>query len=160
MNANQPKVFDTALRAESLSIAFVAARFNSLIVEKLVEGGLAAIRKNGGILENQSVIWVPGAFEIPIMAKKLALSGRYNAIVTLGCVIKGETDHYDIVAKESCSGINKAALDSGVPITLGILTVNSLSQALERAGSKMGNTGFNATTAAIEMANLFKALEV
>lgn len=154
------KTYEAQLDARNLKMAFVAAKFNSIVVDKLLEGSLAAIRAHGGSVDDQIVVHVPGAFELPYMCQKLAKSKRYDAVVALGTVIKGQTDHYEFVAKEACSGITKSALDSGVPVTLGLLTVENLEQALNRAGGTVGNLGWSATVAAMELANLTRILEL
>lgn len=154
------KTYNAQLDAHGLKMAFVASKFNSIVVDKLVEGARSAIRSHGGDDEAQTLVWVPGAYELPFMVKKLAESGRYDAIVALGTVIRGQTDHYEFVAKEACSGITKSALDSGVPVTLGLLTVENLEQALNRAGGTVGNIGWDAAVAALELANLTRVLEL
>jgi len=159
MQSQNYKLSEGSLSATGIRCAIVASRFNSLIVDKLISGALSAITRNGGHAEQQQVVWVPGAFEIPQMTKKCADSGKYDAIITLGCVLKGETDHNAFVAGEAIGGITNIAISSKTPVTLGILTADSLEQALARAGSKMGNHGWNAAVAAIELANLNKILE-
>jgi len=138
--------------------AIVAARFNQTVVDKLLEGALEGFRKHG-VAENDILVTrVPGSFEIPLVAQKLAKSGKYTAIITLGAVIKGETDHYDHVAGAATNGVLNASLQSGVPVIFGILTCDTLEQAINRAGAKAGNKGFEAALTAIEMANLLTKL--
>jgi len=138
--------------------ALVAARFNQLIVERLVEGARDALRRHGVADEAVDLAWVPGSFEIPLVAQRLAGSGQYAAIICLGTVIKGETDHYDHVAGSATSGVAQAALATGIPVIFGVLTCDTLEQALNRAGAKAGNKGFEAALAAIEMVNLLRQL--
>lgn len=138
--------------------AIVAARFNQTVVDKLLEGALEGFRKHG-VAENDILVTrVPGSFEIPLVAHKLDKSGKYTAIITLGAVIKGETDHYDHVAGAATNGVLNASLQSGVPVIFGILTCDTLEQAINRAGAKAGNKGFEAALTAIEMANLLTKL--
>ncbi|MFN5289879.1 MAG: 6,7-dimethyl-8-ribityllumazine synthase [Planctomycetia bacterium] len=138
--------------------AIVAARFNQTVVDKLLEGALEGFRKHG-VAENDILVTRgPGSFEIPLVAHKLAKSGKYTAIITLGAVIKGETDHYDHVAGAATNGVLNASLQSGVPVIFGILTCDTLEQAINRAGAKAGNKGFEAALTAIEMANLLTKL--
>jgi 6,7-dimethyl-8-ribityllumazine synthase len=138
--------------------ALVAARFNGTIVEDLVGGALDGLRRHGVADEAIDLVRVPGSFEIPLVAQKLAASGRYAAVICLGAVIRGETSHYDHVAGEAAGGVARAALATGVPVIFGILTTNTPEQALERAGGKAGNKGFDAALTAIEMVNLLRAL--
>lgn len=145
--------------AEGQRMAIVASRFNEIITNKLLGGAKDAFVRHGGMEENIDVAWVPGAFEIPLVAKKMAESGKYDAVVCLGAVIRGATAHFDMVANETTKGIAQASLQSGVPVIFGVLTTDSIEQAIERAGSKAGNKGFEAATAAIEMANLLKEIK-
>jgi 6,7-dimethyl-8-ribityllumazine synthase len=138
--------------------ALVAARFNALVVDPLLAGALDALRRHGVADDAVDVVRVPGSFEIPIVAQRLAKSGRYAAVICLGAVIRGDTDHYDHVAGQAVSGVAQAALSTGVPVILGILTCDTLEQALNRAGAKSGNKGFEAAVAAIEMVNLLRQL--
>lgn len=140
--------------AKNHKIAIVASRFNEIITNKLLGGALDAFKRHGGDDDNIDVAWVPGAFEIPLVAKKLAESNKYNAVVCIGAVIRGATPHFDMVANETTKGIAAAGLSTGVPIVFGVLTTDSIEQAIERAGSKAGNKGFEAVTTAIEMVNL------
>ena len=146
------------LQGEGLRIGIVVARFNEFITSRLLDGAKSALDRHGVRDEDITVAWVPGSFEIPLVAKRLAESGRFDAVVCLGAVIKGETDHYDHVAGQAASGAANAALSTGVPVLFGILTTNTMEQAIDRAGGKQGNIGFNAGVAAIEMANLLKEL--
>ena len=138
--------------------AVVAARFNQFIVDNLVSGARDGFRKYNVADEAVDIAWVPGSFEIPLLAKRLAESGNYAAIVCLGAVIRGDTDHYDHVAWGAAQGIAKVGLDSGIPVIFGVLTCNTLQQALDRAGGKAGNKGFDSALAAIEMVNLLGKL--
>jgi 6,7-dimethyl-8-ribityllumazine synthase len=138
--------------------ALVAARFNQLVVDGLVAGAREALSRHGIAEENIDLIRVPGSFEIPLVAQRLAQSGKYAAIICLGAVIRGDTDHYDHVAGSAVSGIARVGLDTGVPVILGVLTCDTLEQALNRAGAKAGNKGFDAALTAIEMVNLLHQL--
>lgn len=150
--------FEGRLSGEGLSIAVVVARFNELVTRALLTGAEDGLARHGVEPEGVDVAWVPGSFEIPVTARKLAESGRYQAVVCLGAVIRGETPHFDHVANQASSGIARVALDTGVPVIFGIITADTLEQALERAGGKMGNKGYDAAVAAIEMANLMRGL--
>ncbi len=151
--------FKGSLQGEGLRIALVVAKFNQFVTQRLEEGARAALAAHGVRDEDVTVTWVPGSFEIPVVAKTLAKSGRYHAVVCLGCVIKGETPHFDYVAGEAAKGVAQAASESGVPVLFGVLTANTMEQAIDRAGGKMGNRGYDAAVAAIEMANLMKVLK-
>lgn len=150
--------FEGALTAQNLRIALVVSRFNDFITEKLLAGALAALKRHGGDPDTHDVVWVPGAFEIPVVCDRLASSGQYDALIALGAVIRGSTAHFDYVAGEAAKGISAVALKYGLPVIFGVLTVDTLEQAIERAGSKMGNKGYEAAVAAIEMANLLRDL--
>ena len=143
------------LVAQGLKFAFVVARFNELIGESLLEGALDTFQRHGGNPDDVVVIRVPGAYEIPLAAKKIAGKGLYDAVICLGAVIRGETPHFDYVAANAASGISTVSLESGIPISFGILTTDTIEQAIERSGTKSGNQGRNATLTAIEMASLF-----
>ncbi len=147
------------LSGSALKICIIATRWNEFIVEKLTQGAVNAARRHGIAEEKIDIIMVPGAFEIPFAARKLAATQKYDAIVTLGCVIRGATPHFDYVAGEAAKGISSAANDSGVPISFGVLTTDSIEQAIERAGTKAGNKGEEAMLVAIEMANLTQAIQ-
>ena len=146
------------LIATDLKIAFVVSRFNEFVSERLLEGALDSLAKHGGIKDKITVLRVPGAFELPLAAKKLAESGKFDAIVCLGTVIRGETSHYDYVCANAASGIASASLETGVPVSFGLLTTETLEQAIERSGSKAGNQGRYATECAIEMVHLIKQI--
>jgi 6,7-dimethyl-8-ribityllumazine synthase len=148
-----------AFHGEGLRIGIVAARFNDFIVARLLSGALEALRAHGVRDDDVTVVRVPGALEIALAAKTLAESGRQDAVVCLGCVIRGETTHYDQVAAEVSRGVALAALDSGRPVTFGVITAEDLEQAIDRAGAKSGHKGWDAAVAAIEMASLMRALQ-
>lgn len=154
-----PRVLEGQLSAEGFKFGIIVSRFNDFISSRLVEGAMDALLRHGATEEQVSVIKVPGAFEIPLTAKKLAESGRYDAVICLGAVIRGSTPHFDYVAAEVSKGIASVALESRIPVTFGVLTTDNLEQAIERAGSKSGNKGYDVAMAAIEMVNLFKELE-
>jgi len=147
------------LSAEGRSFGIVASRFNDFVVKALLEGAIEAIRRHGGDAGAVDVVWVPGSYEIPVVARELALSGRYDAIVCLGAVIRGATAHFDYVAGGVSGGISNVALETGVPIIFGIITTETIEQAIERAGTKMGNKGFEAAVSAMEMADLMSKLQ-
>ena len=151
-------IIEGKLIAEGQKIAIVAGRFKEIITNKLLGGAVDAFKRHGGEEENIDLAWVPGAFEIPLVAKKLAESKKYDAVVCLGAVIRGATPHFDMVANETTKGIAAAGLQTGVPIIFGVLTTDNIEQAVERAGSKAGNKGFEAVTTAIEMVNLMKQI--
>ena len=151
-------IIEGKLIAEGQKIAIVAGRFNEIITNKLLGGAVDAFKRHGGEEENIDLAWVPGAFEIPLVAKKLAESKKYDAVICLGAVIRGDTPHFDMVANETTKGIAAAGLQTGVPIIFGVLTTDNIEQAVERAGSKAGNKGFEAVTTAIEMVNLMKQI--
>jgi 6,7-dimethyl-8-ribityllumazine synthase len=146
------------LEGRGRRFAVVASRFNGIVTEKLVEGALAAFRKLGITDDDIELAWTPGAFELPLAAMRLATSGQFDAVVCLGAVIRGETPHFEFVAGEAARGVQQVALESGVPCTFGVLTTDSLEQALDRAGGKHGNKGWDAATAAVEMASLLDDL--
>ncbi|MGP1446928.1 MAG: 6,7-dimethyl-8-ribityllumazine synthase [Candidatus Limimorpha sp.] len=147
------------LIANGQKMAIVAGRFNEIITNKLLGGAVDAFRRHGGDESNLDVAWVPGAFEMPLIAKRLAESGKYDAVVCLGAVIRGATPHFDMVANETTKGIANVGLQTGVPVIFGVLTTDSIEQAIERAGAKAGNKGFEAVTTAIEMVNLLKSIQ-
>jgi 6,7-dimethyl-8-ribityllumazine synthase len=146
------------LSAEGRSFGIVASRFNDFVVKSLLEGAIDAIRRHGGDAESVDVVWVPGSYEIPVVARELALSGRYDALICLGAVIRGATAHFDYVAGGAAGGISKVALETGLPVIFGVITTESIEQAIERAGTKMGNKGFEAAVSAMEMADLMVKL--
>ena len=147
------------LDGQGLRVAIVVARFNEFITTRLLEGARAALARHGVRDEDITVASVPGSFEIPLVAKKMAGSGRYNVVVCLGAVIRGETDHYERVAAEAAKGVASASFTTGTPVIFGILTTDTVEQAINRAGGKQGNNGYNAGVAAIEMANLVASLD-
>jgi len=152
------KTFEGNLIAQGLKIGIIAARFNEFITSKLVSGAIDALHRHG-VLENDiELAWVPGAFEIPLVAQKMALSKRYDAVICLGAVIRGATPHFDLVSNEVSKGIAQVGLQTGVPVIFGVLSTDSIEQAIERAGTKAGNKGFDAAMTAIETANLIKSL--
>ena len=144
--------------AEGIKVGIVAARFNEFIVSKLIGGACDALVRHGVEDDDIDLAWVPGAFEIPIIAKKMAESGKYDAILCLGAVIKGATSHYDLVCAETSKGIAQVGLTTGVPTLFGIVTTDTIEQAIERAGTKAGNKGYDAACSAIEMINLIKRI--
>ena len=153
------KVLEGKLTAEGLRIGIVAARFNEFITNKLVSGAIDALTRHGASAENMTMAWVPGAFEIPLAAQKMASSGKFDAVICLGAVIRGSTPHFDYVSNEVTKGVAHVGLQTGVPTVFGVLTTDSIEQAIERAGTKAGNKGFDAAMTAIEMANLLKSWE-
>lgn len=146
------------LLAEGQRVGIVAARFNEFITSKLLGGAIDAFVRHGGEENQVDVAWVPGAFEIPLVAKKMAESGKYDAVICIGAVIRGATPHFDMVANEATKGVANVGLQTGVPVIFGVLTTDSIEQAVERAGTKAGNKGFEAMTTAIEMIDLLKKL--
>lgn len=153
-----PKVIEGKLEAKGLRIGLLVSRFNSFIGDRLVEGAVDALLRHGAEKDDIVIVRVPGAFEIPPAAQKMVESGRFDAIVCLGAVIRGATPHFDFVSAEVSKGVASVSMASGVPVAFGVLTTDTLEQAIERAGSKAGNKGFDAAMAAVEMANLYKAL--
>ena len=152
------KVIEGTLNAQGIRFAIVVSRFNDFINAKLLDGALDALSRHGAEDEHTVTIRVPGSFEIPLMAKKLADSGNYDAVICLGAVIRGATPHFEYISAEVTKGIAKVTLDSGIPISFGILTTDNIEQAIERAGTKSGNKGWDAAMAAIEMVNLLKEI--
>jgi 6,7-dimethyl-8-ribityllumazine synthase len=152
------KTIEAKLSAENLKFGIVISRFNEFITGKLLEGALDCLGRHGACDEDIEVVWVPGSFEIPLTAKLLAQSGRFNAVICLGAVIRGATPHFDYVASEVSKGIALVSLESEVPTIFGVLTTDTIEQAIERAGTKAGNKGWDAALTAIEMANLKKML--
>ena len=153
------RTFEGNLSGQGLSLAIVVSRFNRLVTERLLAGAQDAMARHGVDQEKVDVAWVPGSIELPLVARRLAERRRYDAIVCLGAVIRGETPHFDYVASQAAAGLSRVALDSGVPTIFGVITANTLEQALERAGGKAGNKGYDAVVAAIEMATLLEQLE-
>jgi 6,7-dimethyl-8-ribityllumazine synthase len=156
---DQPKEIQGELQARDLRFALVAARFNDFVVERLVRGALDALKRHGVSEQQIVIVRVPGAFDIPVAAHKLALSRRYQALIALGAVIRGDTPHFDFVAGECAAGIARIALESGVPVAFGVLTTDTVEQAMDRAGGKAGNKGADAALVAMEMANLLRRLD-
>ena len=152
------KTIEGKLIASKMKIGVVASRFNEFITGKLLGGAEDAFVRHGGKADDLTVAWVPGAFEIPLVAQKMAQSGQYDAVVCLGAVIRGNTPHFDMVAGESVKGIAHVGMESGIPVIYGVLTTDSIEQAIERAGTKAGNKGFDAMTSAIEMVDLTRQL--
>lgn len=140
--------------------AILVSRWNDLITSRLLEGSIDTIIRHGGTREQIDIVWAPGSYELPLVSQRLAVSGKYAAVISLACVIRGGTPHFDYVAAEVTKGIASVSLETGVPISFGVLTTNSIEQAIERAGTKMGNKGAEAALAAIEMVNLLKSLPV
>ncbi len=153
------KLIEGDLLARDTTFAIVVSRWNDLITRKLLEGALETIRRHGGSEENVSVVWVPGSFELPLIADRLAKSGRYQAVCCLGAVIQGSTMHHDYINHQVAAGIMRSGQESGVPVLFGVLTCETMEQALDRAGGKVGNKGCEAALAAIEMVNLLKTID-
>ncbi len=153
------KHYEGLLLGKDFKFAIVISRFNELITTRLLEGAKDAFLRHGVNEQDVDIAWTPGCLEIPLIAKKLALTGKYNGVVCLGAVIRGGTPHFDYVAAEANRGISRVSLDTGVPVIQGIITADTLEQAIERAGTKQGNRGFAAAVNAIEMANLTKLIE-
>ena len=152
------KVFEGQLTGAGLRFAVVVSRFNSFITERLLGGAMDALRRTGAAEDMIDVVKVPGSWEVPLVAGELARQHRYDAVICLACVIRGETPHFDYVAAEAAKGVAHVAADTGVPVAFGVLTTNTLEQAIDRAGAKGGNKGFDAAMTAIEMANLMRTL--
>ena len=149
-----PNILEGMLTVNNEKFCIIVARFNEFIGSKLLSGAVDELIRHGAKKENIDVMWCPGAFEIPLVAKKAARSGKYNAIITLGAVIKGSTSHYDYVCEEVSKGVASVGLETGIPVIFGVLTTDNIEQAIERAGTKAGNKGSDAAKSAIEMANL------
>jgi len=152
------KVYEGKLSAVGKRFGIVVSRFNELISKKLLDGALDCLKRHQAEEDSIEIAWVPGAFEIPLTAKKMATSGKYDAIICLGAVIRGSTPHFDYVAAETSKGIALAGLDTGVPVMFGVITTDTVEQAIDRAGTRVGNKGWDAALGAIEMVNLFDAL--
>ncbi|SHH41189.1 6,7-dimethyl-8-ribityllumazine synthase [Caloranaerobacter azorensis DSM 13643] len=152
------KIYEGKLIAQGLKFGIIVSRFNEFISSKLLSGALDGLKRHGVNEEDIEVTWVPGSFEIPLIAKKMAKSKKYNAVICLGAVIRGATPHFDYVSSEVSKGIAKVSLDTEVPVIFGVLTTDTIEQAIERAGTKAGNKGYEAALTAIEMANLLKEL--
>ncbi len=154
------RIYEGKLLAEGLKFAIVVSRFNEFITSKLLGGALDALQRHGANVDEVAIAWVPGTFEIPIIAQKLAASKKYDAVICLGAVIRGSTPHFDYVAAEVSKGVAHVGLSTGVPTIFGVLTTDSIEQAIERAGTKSGNKGADASVAAIEMANLLRTIGI
>jgi 6,7-dimethyl-8-ribityllumazine synthase len=152
------RTYEGELKAEGLRFVIVASRFNHLLVDRLVEGAVDCIVRHGGDKDSIEIVRVPGSWEIPVAVKKLALRDDIDAIIALGVLVRGSTPHFDYIASEVSKGIANISIDTGKPVSFGIITADTLEQAVERAGTKMGNKGWEAALSAIEMANLFKKL--
>lgn len=159
MEGTEANYIEGNLTAAGRSFAMVASRFNDFVVKALLEGALDAVRRHGGDVESVDVVWVPGSYEIPVTARELARSGRYDAVICLGAVIRGSTAHFDYVAGGVAGGISSVALETGLPVIFGVITTETIEQAIERAGTKMGNKGFEAAVSAIEMADLMTKIK-
>ncbi|MCC8013902.1 MAG: 6,7-dimethyl-8-ribityllumazine synthase [Eubacterium sp.] len=153
------KTFEGKLVANGIRVGIICSRFNEFIVSKLLSGALDGLKRHDVADENISVAWVPGAFEIPVIADKMAQSGKYDAVICLGAVIRGSTSHYDLVCNEVSKGIAQTSLKRGIPVLFGIVTTDTIQQAIERAGTKAGNKGYDCALSAIEMVNLIKEIE-
>ena len=152
------RVIEGACEARGRRFAIVASRFNEVVVSRLVDGAAACLRKHGVSDDDLDLVWVPGAFELPLVTKRLAAAGGHDALISLGAVIRGETAHFELVAAEAARGIREASVESGVPVVFGVLATDTLEQALDRAGGKHGNKGWDAAMAAMEMADVMDAL--
>ena len=153
------KTYEGKLVAEGMKVAIVAARFNEIITNKLIGGAADTLKRHGVADDCIDLMWVPGAFEIPLIAKKAAESGKYDAVICLGAVIRGNTPHFEYVSAEVSKGVALASLESGVPVLFGVLTTENIEQAIERAGSKAGNKGSDCAASAIEMVNLIRGID-
>ncbi len=150
------KILEGNLVAQNIKVALVAARFNEFIVSKLISGAVDGLKRHNVTDDDITLAWVPGAFEIPVIASKLAKSGKYDAVICLGAVIRGATSHYDYVCNEVSKGVAHVSLETGIPVLFGVLTTDTIEQAIERAGTKAGNKGYDCALGAIEMVNLAK----
>lgn len=153
------KTYEGNLVSENIRVGIVAARFNEFIVSKLLGGAIDGLKRHNVAEDEVEVAWVPGAFEIPLIASKMAKSGKYDAVICLGAVIRGDTTHYDYVCSEVSKGIASVALASDIPVMFGVITTENIEQAIERAGSKAGNKGYDSAVAAIEMVNLIRQIK-
>ena len=153
-----PKTYEGQLVAKDLKFGIIASRFNEFITDKLLEGAIDALKRHGAVDDDIEVAWVPGAFELPVVAQKMAKSKKYDAVICVGAVIRGSTPHFDYVAGEVAKGIAQVGMSTGVPTIFGVITTDSIEQAIERAGTKAGNKGFAAAESAIEMANLLRSM--
>lgn len=153
------KTLEGKVVSKGIKVGIVASRFNEFIVNKLVGGAVDGLVRHDVAEDDIEIAWVPGAFEIPLIAQKMAQSGKYDAVIALGAVIRGATSHYDIVCNEVAKGVAQVSLQSGVPVLFGVITTDTIEQAVERAGTKAGNKGYDCATSAIEMVNLIKQIE-
>ena len=154
-----PKTFEGKLVGKGLKVAVAISRFNEFISSKLLSGAMDTLKRHEVSEDDMAIAWVPGSFELPLAARKLAESKKYDAVICLGAIIRGATPHFDFIAAEAAKGIAHAGLDTGVPVIFGVITADTLEQAIERAGTKAGNKGADAALAAIEMANLLKSMK-
>ena len=154
-----PRVHEGKLNAQGKRFALVVSRFNDLVTTRLLDGALDCLQRHGAVDEEIEVAWVPGAFELPVVAQKMAQTGRFDVVTCLGCIVRSDTPHFDYVAGESSKGIARVGLDTGVPITFGVITADTVDQAVQRAGVKSGNRGWDAGMNAVEMASLRAAIE-
>ena len=152
------KIYEGKLTGEGLKIGIVASRFNEFITSKLIEGAKDCLIRHGVKDEDITLVWVPGAFEIPVAAKKMVMNMSFDAVICLGAVIRGATSHYEMVCNETSKGIAQVSLNSGIPIMFGVVTTDTIEQAIERAGTKAGNKGYDCAMSAIEMANMFREM--
>jgi 6,7-dimethyl-8-ribityllumazine synthase len=153
-----PKTLEGQLDAKGLTFGIVVSRFNEFFSKKLLEGALDCLNRHGADDKKITVAWVPGGFEIPLAAKRMAATGKYDAVIALGALIRGNTPHFDYIAAEVAKGLAQTALETGHPVLFGVITTDTIEQAIERSGTKAGNKGFDSALAAIEMANLYKVL--
>lgn len=153
------KTLEGKLVSRDIKVGIVAARFNEFITSKLLSGAMDGLIRHEVTQEDVEVVWVPGAFEIPLIAQKMAESGKYDAVICLGAVIRGATSHYDLVCNEAAKGVAQVGLKTGVPVLFGVVTTDTIEQAIERAGTKAGNKGYDCATSAIEMVNLIRQIE-
>jgi 6,7-dimethyl-8-ribityllumazine synthase len=153
-----PKVIEGLLKADGRKFGIVVSRFNDFLTQKLLDGAIDGLRRLGASEDDITIVWVPGSFEIPAVSKKLAESGKVDAVIGLGAVIRGATTHYDLVTNEATKGLAQVAMDGKIPVIFGILTAETLEQAIERAGTKAGNRGFSAAHSAVEMVSLYNKL--
>lgn len=154
-----PRMHEGKLNAQGKRFALVVSRFNDLVTTRLLDGALDCLQRHGAVDEDIEVAWVPGAFELPVVAQKMAQTGRFDVVTCLGCIVRSDTPHFDYVAGESSKGIARVGLDTGVPITFGVITADTVDQAVQRAGVKSGNRGWDAGMNAVEMASLMSAIK-
>ncbi len=154
----EPKLVEGHLEAKGLKFALVASRFNSFIVDRMVEGCLDALRRHGADISQCELVRVPGAFELPLAVRRLAAKGTFDAVIALGAIIRGSTPHFDFLSAEATKGLAQAMMETGCPVAYGVITTDTIEQAVERAGTKAGNKGWDAALSAVEMANLFKKI--